>query len=279
MKLQFNNGINALSRVEFKTLYHQNVPLKMSCQTTRVQSILANAECIKGWLKNPYMYLALIGLMLILINQYTNIDLILADYYFDFQAHQFTWKNSWFAKEVMHIYVKNGIMLIGIFLIAFVFIDAFIKFKPITTWCRVRLRFVAVAAIVIPTIISGLKQMSVLHCPWDEQRYGGDTPYLRLFDVIPPNMEAGHCFPAGHASTGLWLAAFFVFCLPDHPRKALMVLFAGLGFGFVLGWVQQMRGAHFLSHTLWSIWIASAILVLMLSATKKVLVSKNNTFN
>jgi membrane-associated PAP2 superfamily phosphatase len=36
----------------------------------------------------------------------------------------------------------------------------------------------------------------------------------------------------------------------------------GIGAGLGLGWVQQLRGAHFLSHTLWSAWIAAAIVLL-----------------
>ncbi|WP_374709539.1 hypothetical protein [Massilia scottii] len=41
-----------------------------------------------------------------------------------------------------------------------------------------------------------------------------------------------------------------------------------LGLGFALGWVQQLRGAHFLTHTLWSMWwtclIVSILYVLLI---------------
>ena len=230
----------------------------------------------KGWAVSPYLHLLITGLMLIGLNQFTSLDLMLADYYFDFQSKQFIWKNSWFAKQFMHVYVKESIMFLGSMVIGFVLLDLVITFKSITTWFRTRLRFTAVAAILVPLVISGLKQMSVLHCPWDELRYGGKAPYLRLFDAIPQTMEAGHCFPAGHASTGLWLAAFCVFWLPYRPRIAIAVFFGGLSVGFVLGWVQQMRGAHFISHTLWSVWIASAIVVLMLSFSQSFLYSNRN---
>jgi membrane-associated PAP2 superfamily phosphatase len=42
------------------------------------------------------------------------------------------------------------------------------------------------------------------------------------------------------------------------------MFFAGLSVGGILGWVQQKRGHHFLFHTLWSSWIASQVLVVML---------------
>lgn len=209
--------------------------------------------------------LMIAALLIVVISRFTNIDLIVADYYYSPALHLFVWKNSWFAKQLMHGYVKEIIITIACIGIGFVVIDALRHFKFVGAWVRLRLRFVAAAAILIPFIITGLKQTSALHCPWDEARYGGVAPHLRLFDVTPINIEAGHCFPAGHASTGLWLAALCVFWLPHRPRVALMVFFAGLSVGFVLGWVQQMRGAHFLTHTLASIWIASAIIFTMLS--------------
>ncbi|HSR02037.1 MAG TPA: phosphatase PAP2 family protein [Methylophilaceae bacterium] len=224
-------------------------------------------------LLNPIFSLFVSALMLICLNQFTNIDLLLADYYFDFQTNHFIWKNSWFAQQLMHIYIKNAIMFLGFALISFVLIDIVISFKWVTNWLRIRLRFAAISALVVPSIISVLKRHSVLHCPWDEQRYGGAAPYLRLLDSIPSAMEAGHCFPAGHASTGLWLAAFCVFWLPNRPRVAICVFFAGLCVGFVLGWVQQMRGAHFLSHTLWSMWIAGATVIVMIRVSESFLYS------
>ncbi len=208
------------------------------------------------------------AIVLVVIAQFTNLDVKIEDYYYDAQLHQFIWKNSWFAKQFMHVYVKDLMVMLGFLLIAVTLFDLARPIKTMRNWMRIRLRFVALAAILIPSIISTAKQLSVVHCPWDVQRYGGTAPYLKLFDLMPSHLEAGHCFPAGHASTGLWLAAFCVFWLPHHPRKALTVFLAGLGVGFALGWVQQMRGAHFLSHTLWSMWITSAIILLMLCVSQ-----------
>jgi membrane-associated PAP2 superfamily phosphatase len=138
----------------------------------------------------------------------------------------------------------------------------------ISGWLRLRLRFVAIASLLISTPITIFKHFSVLHCPWDESRYGGLAPFLRLFDAAPNAMQAGHCFPAGHATVGLWLAALCVFWLPHKPKMACAVFIAGLSAGFALGWVQQMRGAHFLFHTLWSTWFTCVIIALMLGVTR-----------
>jgi len=219
-------------------------------------------------LRTALFVLLFSGVFFAVISQFTSIDVNIEDYYYDAQIHQFIWKNSWFAKQLMHTYVKDVIIVLALLLIIVVVVDIGKPISKISAWTRIRLRFVSVAAIVIPSFISSAKQLSVMHCPWDVERYGGAVPYLRLFDMMPAHIEAGHCFPAGHASTGLWLAAFCVFWLPYHPRKALLVFLAGLGVGFVLGWVQQMRGAHFLSHTLWSVWIASAIILFMLCVSQ-----------
>lgn len=217
--------------------------------------------------------LLLFALFNLIIGQFTNIDLMIEDYYFDANSHQFIWKNTWFAKDLMHGYVKYVITDIGRLLLLVVLLDFIFSWqKPwrvISHWLRVRLRFVAIASLIITTLVAVLKHFSALHCPWDVARYGGFAPFLRLFDTVPSNIQPGNCFPAGHATVGLWLAAFCVFWLPHKPKTALAVFFSGLSVGFALGWVQQMRGAHFLFHTLWSTWLAAFVIVIMLSMTKQ----------
>lgn len=208
----------------------------------------------------------------IIVGQFTNIDLIIEDYYYDAVAHQFPWKNTWFAKDFMHGYLKYVITDIGRLLLLVVILDFIFSWrKPwriIKPWLRLRLRFVAIASVIIAALVPLLKSFSVLHCPWDVARYGGYAPFLRLLDTVPSSMQAGHCFPAGHANVGLWLAALCVFWLPHKPKTAFAVFIAGLSIGFALGWVQQMRGAHFLFHTLWSTWLTCLVIVVMLGFTQ-----------
>jgi membrane-associated PAP2 superfamily phosphatase len=202
------------------------------------------------------------------IGQLTDIDLRIEDYYFNFSTHKFDWNHTWFAKQLMHGYVKYVITDIGRLLILVVVLDLIYPWRIISQWLRYRLRFVAIAALIIPAIATMGKHFSALHCPAGVDRYGGLAPFLRLFDAIPNAMQAGHCFPAGHATVGLWLAALCVFWLPHNPKNALAVFLAGLSVGFGFGWVQQMRGEHFLFHTLWSVWIAAFVVLLMLSFCK-----------
>lgn len=191
----------------------------------------------------------------------TNTDLRLADLFYDARLHAFPFRHNWFAVVIVHNFMKYLIMIPGLLLAAVMLIDALRPFSAISTYLRVRLRFVAWSVVLVPTIISSMKCFSAMECPWDLERYGGHSAYLRLLDIVPSGWQAGHCFPAGYASVGLWLAAIGVLWLPSHPRKALRAYGVGLGVGIFLGLVQQIRGAHFLSHTLWSIWITHVILL------------------
>lgn len=167
-------------------------------------------------------------------------------------------------------------MSLGLAVIALCLFDALRPLRKMTALARTRSRIVALSAVTVPLVISLLKHYSVLHCPWDITNYGGFAPYLRLLDPVPPVWQAGQCFPAGHASSALWLAAFAVFWLPDRPRRALLVFACGLSGGIFLGWVQQMRGAHFLTHTLWSAWIAAALILCLIRYCGAGLQAENN---
>lgn len=210
------------------------------------------------------LVLAVSAVLILLIGQFTDIDLLIEDYYYDKELRTFPWLYSWFARDLMHGYVKNVIIKSGYLLLLVVALDAIRPWQKIRPFIRSRLRFVALASLLVPFIVRGVKQFSVLHCPWTVDRYGGTEPFLRLLDHVPEGMKVGHCFPAGHATVGLWLAALCVFWLPHKPGVALGVFSAGLSVGLALGWAQQMRGAHFLFHTLWAGWLASLVILLML---------------
>ncbi|MEG2636556.1 MAG: hypothetical protein RSA09_08515, partial [Acinetobacter sp.] len=54
---------------------------------------------------------------------------------------------------------------------------------------------------------------------------------------------------------------YFVYRL-NEPKRAWFYLLAALILGFVMGWAQMMRGAHFLSHNLWTAWVIWLVNVL-----------------
>lgn len=218
-----------------------------------------------------FFRLALVALLvfggaILFINQFTNIDQKLADLYFDAALNDFPSRTTWFATTLMHDRVKYAILCFATLALILTLVDTIYPVKGMSLLTRMQLRIVALSMSLIPLSVSLLKQNSNIHCPWTIKRYGGSETLLRLLDRVPPGWHAGQCFPAGHASTAMWLAALAVFWLPRQPKRAFVVFLGGISAGLLLGWVQQMRGAHFLTHTLATAWIGSAIFLLVLVA-------------
>ena len=212
-----------------------------------------------------FVTLLVTACLILVINQYTDIDQRLADNYFDLSLNDFPWRNTWFAENLMHGLVKRVIIGFGLCILGITLLDALRPIKKMTLLFRMQLRIVACTLTLAPLLTTILKQASNILCPWSIDRYGGHEPLLRLLDRVPLGWAAGHCFPAGHASTGMWLAALAVFWLPHHPRRAFAVFLGGISVGLILGWVQQMRGAHFMTHTLATLWICSAVLLILIA--------------
>jgi len=205
--------------------------------------------------------LALAALPIAWIGQFSDIDLRLADWLFDAATRRFPWRDAWLADAFNHQILKGLFTLAALGFIAAALLDLARPSTRRSSLDRLRLRIVAVCAVLVPLAISALKQASSSHCPWDLARYGGTAPYLRLFDALPAGVAAGHCLPAGHASSALWLVAVAVYWLPAPARRARAAALVALALGAGSGWLQQMRGAHFLTHTLWSMWLSCAIVL------------------
>lgn len=204
--------------------------------------------------------LALSAIGLVWLGQATDLDLDIAKLSYDVARKQFPIRDSWLASQFFHVYIKAFVVMIAVGFFACALLDLW---RPETYWTREvgwRLRTVAVCAVLIPLTVNLLKQNSRLHCPWDLAMFGGVERYFRLVDRIPAGTTHIHCFPAGHASGGLWLASIMVIWFPGRPRTAWMIGFGLFGVGLMMGIVQQMRGAHFTTHTLWSAWIAIVII-------------------
>lgn len=104
-------------------------------------------------------------------------------------------------------------------------------------------------------LISLLKYTSATSCPWDLAEFGGLARHVSHWSLGLADGGPGRCFPAGHASAGFaFLAGYFA--LRRHaPRAARFWLAGALAAGLLMGLAQQARGAHFMSHTLWTGWL------------------------
>jgi membrane-associated PAP2 superfamily phosphatase len=206
-------------------------------------------------------WLVLAALFILWIGNGTDIDLHLADLAYDRATRSFPLQHAWLAERFNHGILKTALTALGAGTIVLASWDALRPWRALDAARRGGLRVVALSAVFVPLVTSLLKQSSTSHCPWDLQRYGGTEPYVRLLEWLPAGVAPGHCLPAGHASSALWLVSIAVFWWPVNRRRALLVGAALLAFGLTTGWLQQLRGAHFLTHTLWSAWIACATVI------------------
>ena len=203
------------------------------------------------------------ALAILVLGQFTNIDLILADRYWDPQTNTFPLLHHWLTEGVVHGWLKQCFVVGGAAIVIVTLIDYFKNLSWIDSRYRHGLRLASVAAVLISAAVALLKKLSFSHCPWDIDRYAGYAPYVRILDQIPSGIVAGQCMPAGHATSTLWVAAMCLIVWPKSKKQGGMLLALGLFLGLVFGWSQQMRGAHFFTHTLWSIWIACAVIALL----------------
>lgn len=105
-------------------------------------------------------------------------------------------------------------------------------------------------------VVSLLKTVNPAACPWSLAAYGGVAePVSHWWWWAVPAGERGGCFPAGHASAGFAFVGGYTVFRPVAPVLARRWLLVALGAGLLLGLSQQWRGAHFMSHTLWSGWL------------------------
>src|SRR5262245_5002351 len=180
--------------------------------------------------------------------EWTYLDLRIQELFYDAHKRRFPLrKNPWF-EIVFHDGMKIAVILLGA-ACALVFALSFRK-PALAPWRR-RSAYVALCLALAPLTVALVKSASGKHCPYHIDRFGGHAPYTRLLEPLPPGVEPGGCWPAGHASGGFALLAFYFLWARVDRRKALAALALALLYGNVMGLSRVVQGAHFLSHQLW----------------------------
>lgn len=194
----------------------------------------------------------------------TDLDRSIASWFFDAAAGGFPLRYNAFLEVVLHQGARYVVVLIAcLAIVGFLLSFIIASLKP----QRRLLLFLALSLTLAPAAVATLKSVSNKHCPWDLEEFGGFLPYTRLLEPTPGGLKPGHCFPAGHASAGFALMAFyFVGRARRQPLLAWTGLATGLVAGSVLGFGRMLQGAHFLTHTLWAGLVCwAAILILCLA--------------
>lgn len=217
----------------------------------------------RGWYLGQSLFLAGSAILLLWVFSHTDLDLRLARPFYDSALATFPLRQHWFFAPVFYYGFKfailAGAMLAGA--------TCLYGLGGHLTWLpRRNAALVLLGLILIPTAVATLRLNINRHCPWDTAEFGGFAPYLDLFAQMPGDIVQGFCFPASHAASGfMWLACGLA--LHDHsPRLARRIILGAVVLGLVMGLSRQAQGGHFISHTLWSAWLAWAI-SLALAAT------------
>jgi membrane-associated PAP2 superfamily phosphatase len=185
---------------------------------------------------------------------------LIAPYYTPQQG--FFLKNHVILTLVMHDGLKTLMLLIAAGLILLL---GWSWQEPNLRPHRRRLIWILLGIGLSTAAVSTFKFLSIHACPWDLALFGGYAPELPLFGSLPTGVAPGRCLPGGHASGGYALLAFYFGLLDLSKRWAHFGLAAGLLFGTAMGWAQMMRGAHFLSHNLWTLLTIWCVLLLWYS--------------
>jgi membrane-associated PAP2 superfamily phosphatase len=220
------------------------------------------------WL--PHIALPLLaGLILAFIYPHTNLDVWLLQPFFDEHAQGFPLKTDGFLESVMHKGLRNLMIVVSFMILIFWILglkvgNFVIKTQSDIHWSKVYHRqflWIFVAMVISTSVISLLKHWSIHSCPWSLLAYGGTQPWIPLFGTLSAGATPGHCFPGGHASGGFALIAIYFGFRDTLQKLAKIGLILGLVLGFSMGWGQMMRGAHFMSHNLWTAWIVWMLLL------------------
>ncbi len=204
----------------------------------------------------PFLLFVLIFSVL----EVTNLDIWIEQHFYDPNNKKWPLRHHWLTQIVLHDWGQKLSIGMGV-LVFFAFLFSWLR-KSLHPFSR-HLGFLFIASISGPTIIAIVKHNSHIHCPWDLLMFGGNKPYIRLLDSPPYPLEGGHCFPAGHAGGGYAFISLYFFLLLIKPEYRYFGLVFGLAIGLVFGITQQMRGAHFLSHDIFSLatcWFSSLLL-------------------
>lgn len=209
-----------------------------------------------------------IPLMLFLILfsglEFTQLDLWITRHFYDAELHQWIYKESLLAETILHVggqyftYISAAGMVICLL--------ASVRSNSAFHHYRCELVYLLVASISGPIIIALLKSSTHIYCPWSLTLFGGDKPYVRLFDYVTDNLKIGHCFPAAHAGSGFTFISLYFFLMLVKPEYKSYGLYFGLALGIVYGASQQVRGAHFFSHDVFSLavcWFSSLMIFIL----------------
>ncbi len=215
-----------------------------------------SARFVLGITRSAWIALAIgiLGVVLTLaLEVLTETDIRIQDHLYNFQTHQWLVNPQallprfWFYTfPKLILYPLGAVLLVSSF------------YSPLRARLALSRRqslYLFSCLAVVPLLAGIGKNLTHVHCPSELDRYDGTEQYAKVIARSRPAFKkvAPHCFPAGHASGGF--ALFGLYFL----REKLVRLWPGFLVGWTMGLYQMFKGAHFLSHTLTTMFLALAL--------------------
>lgn len=191
------------------------------------------------------LWLAL-ALFTVTLSRYSTIDWQVAEFFHGPLVGGFPLRNDSFWVGA-HSLTHNLSIVLWLLLLAFTIRQARLNGSTESVKAGA---FILLATAVALGVNGALKTHSVHSCPWDLAAFGGNADFFRLLDPVPVNPGKGGCLPSGHAAVGfMWWPVVYA-CARWRPAWTSLTFMVVLAFGIFCGYVQIVRGAHFVSHVL-----------------------------
>lgn len=188
-----------------------------------------------------------------------DLDYRWAELLYQWEGGGWRLRDDWLLTDWIHQGGRSFSILLALICILFWLVC---RWRPELFRYRRVAGYLALSPLLSAGLVSLGKQMLGGECPWSLQPFGGDHPYRPLLAQLFAPGEGG-CFPAGHASAGYAWLALWCAAIAAAPRFKGPGLLLPLLLGGVFGVAQQLRGAHFLSHDLWSLTLCWTVSVLL----------------
>jgi PAP2 (acid phosphatase) superfamily protein len=129
---------------------------------------------------------------------------------------------------------------------------------------------IVLCLIIIPALINILKGLTDVPCPYQLRAYGGQLEHIGFVETLfhngYTNPSRGRCFPAAHASGGFALLSLYF--LPANKMWRCIFFGFGMFCGWVMGIYQMIRGDHFITHTMVTMFLALFVVTLLAKIMK-----------
>jgi len=199
---------------------------------------------------------------LLVVVEFTHLDKWVSGLAFDANLQAFPMKRDFLFDTVFHDWARKIPMAVAVLTLAALASTVFNQ----NVILRHAALFVFLSMLITTGLIALMKSSSSIHCPYDLVSYGGQFQETGLLDFSARIQAPGKCWPSGHASGGFSLLALYYAARIYKPEYRTPALVFALAIGFLFTVSQTIRGAHYLSHGIWSllfVWLANELLYLV----------------